>query len=115
MTSHWRIFTDAKSEEKALRLYARLMRRTPIRSFEPPVVFAYPKGGYTVGFTLRHDTKDWPTLVFDVLCTAQRLGHGWHLTGFVADELDMWATGCSVAGVSNVHVFSPGSASQTGG
>ena len=113
MISHWRIFTDTKTAEKALRLHAKLMERTTLICKEPTAA-AYHKGGHTVEFTLEHSAPDWPQLVFDVLCVAQQLGYGWHLGSFVAEELDLWSTGCSVPGVSNIHVFAPGPGTQYG-
>ncbi|EMI17066.1 hypothetical protein RMSM_06011 [Rhodopirellula maiorica SM1] len=35
------------------------------------------------------------------------MGQGWSISGFVDEELDLIATGASIAGIKMVHCFCP--------
>jgi len=104
--SHWRIFTDTKKPESACRLVAKLQARTD-RNFGELNVNDYHKGGHVVTFDIDHEFDDWPTTVYDVIACAQLIGHGWSISGFIDEEMDLIANGTSISGIKMVSCFCP--------
>jgi hypothetical protein len=104
--SHWRVFTDTKKREVAEHLTAKLQSRVG-RTFQDIVVYDYHKGGHVVTFNIEHDFDQWQGVAYDVIACAQQLGHGWSLSGFIDEELELISTGISVAGIAMATCFCP--------
>lgn len=102
MQSHWRVFTNANTPEKALRLLNRLQGRL---GREPSRVQAQPyhKGGHVVTFMLTHDSAEWSDTVLDVLACAQSVGRIWTLHPPIQHEVDLVTTEAPVAGVEMIQ------------
>ena len=103
MELHWRLFTSCTSREAALRVAARLFEQA-----SPDVsnlrAESHHKGGFMVSASSSHLAQSWPELVVLALTSAQSVGHGWVLSGSIAEELDAWSNHSAVSGVSSIHV-----------
>lgn len=104
--SHWRVFTDTKKPEAARRLVAKLQARID-RNCGQMIVDDSHKGGHVVKFDIEHEFDDWIATVYDVLSCAQKMGHGWSISGFIDEELDLIANGASISGIKMVSCFCP--------
>ena len=101
--ANWRFITDATDQTKARKVLdwvlAKLESETHQLKIEP-----YHKGGFTLSFSTMPVSGSWPELVLDVLSCAERVGHGWHLSGQIIESLDASCDKPSVAGVTFIHV-----------
>jgi len=104
--SHWRIITDTKKPDSARRLALKL-RALGGREFKEINVADYIKGGHIVTFDIGHDFSDWTAVAIDVISCAQQMGHGWSISGFIEEELELFSTGTSVAGIKMVSCYCP--------
>lgn len=104
MQSHWRIFTDTKTPEKALKLITKLKTRLD-REPADVRVEPYHKGGHVVSLDLSHDAERWNDVVVDILTCAQTIGFGWSLSAFVQEEIELTTTHTSVAGIKMINCF----------
>jgi len=104
--SHWRIFTDTKKSEAAGSLATKLQANID-RNFREINVDDYHEGGHVVTFDIEHEFDDWPATVYDVISCAQRIGHGWSISGSVDEEFDLIATGSPISGIKMVSCFCP--------
>src|SRR5882724_9274796 len=103
---HWKFFTDAADEKKAGKVLkwvlARLEDGAHHSRIEP-----YHKGGFTLSFCTVPSATSWSDLVVKALSSAERVGHGWLLSGSIAENLDAWCNNPSVPGVTSIHVVCP--------
>ena len=104
--SHWRISTDTKKTEAAHRLATKLQTRIA-RDVREINVDDYHKGGHVVTFDIEHKFDDWAATVYDVISCAQQMGHGWSISGFIDEELDLATTGTLIGGIKMVSCFCP--------
>jgi hypothetical protein len=42
-----------------------------------------------VPFDIEHEIDDWTATVYDVILSAQQMGYGWSISGFIDEELNM--------------------------
>lgn len=102
MHSHWKVFTNTNTSEKAIKVTGRLQRlleREPISARAEP----YHKGGHVVTFAITHEHAQWNDTVVDVLACAQTIGYGWTLHSSIEHEVDLVTTEASVAGIEMIH------------
>jgi hypothetical protein len=97
------MWTEAKSEEKALRVFERvrhnLGREALDRSVEP-----YPKiAGFVVAFWIELESQAWNDSVVEVIALGQRVGYQWTLSGDILTDTDGWSNKPSVSGVSSIQ------------
>ena len=104
--SHWRIFTDTKKPDSARRLALKLQAQGG-HEFHELKVDDYHKGGHVVTFDIGHEFDDWAAVAYDVISCAQQMGHGWSISGFIEEELELISTGTSIAGIKMVSCFCP--------
>ncbi len=79
MHSFWRIWCDARTQQKALKLYNRvtsaLGRDVTLRSIEP-----YPKiNGFMINFDLPLASQTWNDAVVEVIRLGQCFAVGWQI------------------------------------
>lgn len=99
----WKIWVNARTEEKALKLCDRILVRmeqdAAEKSAEP-----YPKtGGFVVSFVTELGGGRWNDAVIEAISLGQRVGHGWVLTGSVEDDPGGWSNRTSVSGVESIE------------
>ncbi len=103
---YWKFFTDVANEKKAAKVVkwvlARLEDEANHSRIEP-----YHKGGFTISFCTMPSATSWADLVVKALSSAERVGHGWILSGSIAENLDVWCNSPSVPGVISIHVVCP--------
>ncbi len=99
----WSVFSSAKSEQKARKVYnwfrERLGREVLDVSFAP-----YPKtGGWT--FTGRTPLygSTWNDQVVEAIGLGQCVGYGWRISGDVRDSPSGWSNEPSVSGVTAIE------------
>ena len=101
--SFWKIWTEAKSEEKALRVSERvrcnLGREVLDRSVEP-----YPKiRGFVVAFWIELESQAWNDSVVEVIALGQRVGYQWTLSGDILTDTSGWSNEAGVSGVRSIQ------------
>lgn len=99
----WKMWVDARTEEKALKLCDRILKRMEKDSSERRAE-PYPKtGGYVVSFTTDLEHARWNDAVVEAIALGQRVGHGWTLSGSVEDNVSGWSNRTNIAGVESIE------------
>jgi hypothetical protein len=104
MRAHWKIWTNATTEQKALRVANRVAKKLayPVQEL---AVEPYSKGGYLATFVTSHPAVKWSEFIFEVIELAQRIGRFWTLCGDVRDQLDGWSNESCLSGVTSAQVL----------
>ncbi|MBV9927872.1 MAG: hypothetical protein JOZ96_22825 [Acidobacteria bacterium] len=103
MNSLWKMWVDARTEEKALKLCERVLERMG-RDASDKRAEPYPKtGGFVVSFAVGLEHAEWNDAVVEVIALGQRVAHGWALSGSIEDDPDGWSNRTSVAGVESIQ------------
>jgi len=98
----WRMWVDAKTEEKSLKLCDRLLDRMKKDASEKRVE-PYPKtGGFVVSFATELKSERWNDAVVEAMALGQRVGYGWQLIGSVLDGPGGWSNRTTVSGVKSI-------------
>jgi hypothetical protein len=102
MKAHWKIWTLATTEEKALRVVNRVAAQLghPIQEL---AVEPYHSGGFVAVFVTLHSGPKWSDFVFEVIELAQRIGYSWTLTGDVRQQLDGFSNKPASPGVTSAQ------------
>ena len=99
----WKIWVDAKTEKKSLRLCARIRERMG-REASDMRVEPYPKtGGFVVGFVVGLESTRWNDAVVEAIALGQRVGYGWVIAGSVRDEPSGCSDRVSISGVQSME------------
>ncbi|WP_165248253.1 hypothetical protein [Paludisphaera soli] len=103
--SFWKIWTDARSEAKTLRLFEQVRRNLDRealdRSIEP-----YPKlQGFVAAFWVEPEGGTWNDQVVEVIALGQRVGYGWRLSGDILTDVDGWSNESNVSGVRSIQLM----------
>jgi hypothetical protein len=99
----WKIWVDAKTEEKALKLLNRVAKRMEKEVFDGTVEH-YPKtGGFVVCFSSRIEAEHWNDAVVETIGLSQRIGHSWFLTGSIYDDPEGWSNKTNISGVDSIR------------
>jgi hypothetical protein len=103
MRSLWRIWVEAKSEDKALRMFERV-RRILDRDAVDQSVEPYPKStGFLVVFWVELRSKTWNDCVVELIELGQRVGHAWVLSGDILGDPSGWSNEPRVSGVKSIQ------------
>ena len=99
MHNCWRIWCDARTEQKALKLYHCVIdaigREATRRKIEP-----YPKiNGYVIEFDVALASQAWNDAVVEVIELGQRFATGWQLVGSIERDPQAISNQPCVAGV----------------
>ncbi|MBT2750195.1 MULTISPECIES: hypothetical protein [unclassified Lysobacter] len=103
MNLHWRLFVSSKTEPAARKLAAGHFRRAQVE-VSALTVAPCEKGGYKIQARSEHATSSWSDSVVAAIALAQRTGLGWSLDGLIIDELALWSTKASTAGIDAIEV-----------
>jgi hypothetical protein len=105
MRTLWKIWTAAKTEDKALRVSKRVQaalgREIVDQGIEP-----YAKtGGFLVCFSVELESEvwNWNDAVAEVIELGQRVGHEWILSGDVRSDLSGWSNRPSMPGITSIE------------
>ena len=106
MNASWRVVTNATTEPKAQIVYRRLLRRAEqagvlhsVRPYSYSPALGPRRGGFVILFSTPLAGDVWSDHIVQTLGIAQRIGHGWTITGNVYVQFTGFATDFSVAGV----------------
>lgn len=103
MRSLWKIWIEARSEEKARRVYERvrhLLRREVVDQDIAP----YPKTtGFRVAFWVELEGEAWNDCVVELIELGQRVGHAWLLIGDILVDPGGWSNQPMVPGVRAIE------------
>jgi hypothetical protein len=98
-TLYWKIFSDARTAQAARRVGNRVLQALDLAE-QPLTIAPYPKtGGHTIEFEAQTTSSSWPDLIVSVLEQAQRIGHGWMLSGSIREQLGILTNRSSISGV----------------
>ena len=99
----WSVFSSAKSERAARKVYKWFQERLGCEVLD--VSFApYPKtGGWTFTGTTPLNGATWNDQVVEALGLGQCVGYMWTLTGNVRYRLSGWSNQPSVSGVTAIE------------
>jgi hypothetical protein len=86
-----RFFVSAKRRDAAERVAARTMEIAELTATASEWRPYEKIGGWVGTFRWFVDRPDdeWPLTVFDLLAVAQRIGHGWTMSGRIEEGLDL--------------------------
>jgi hypothetical protein len=105
MRSLWKIWVEAKSEEKALRVSERvrhlLGREAVDQDIEPDPKIA----GFLVVFWVELESEVWNDCVVELIELGQRIGHEWLLCGDILADPSGWSKKPRVPGVRAIEWF----------
>lgn len=97
--SLWKLWVEAKSEDKALRLFERV-RHVLGREAVDQGVEPYPEiRGFLVVFKVELESEAWNDCVVELIELGQRVGYGWILSGEVLSDPSSWSDKPRVSGV----------------
>jgi hypothetical protein len=103
MRSLWKVWTEARSEDKALRVFERV-RRILGREALDRTVEPYPKiTGFVVAFWVELESQAWNDSVVELIGLGQRVGHGWILSGDILVDPSGWSNEPSVSGARSIR------------
>jgi hypothetical protein len=103
MRSLWKIWAEAKSEDKALRASERV-RRILGREAVDQSVEPYPKAnGFLVTFWVELGGEAWNDGVVELIELGQRVGHAWILSGDILGDPSGWSNEPRVPGVKAIE------------
>jgi len=103
MRANWTIFTTARCEAAAQRVGQRMLRLADIESDELWVQLR--DDGHSVHACVAMPcSMAWPDWVLHCLSQAQRMAHGWQLTGDIREELQAWSKEPRVSGVAAIQL-----------
>jgi hypothetical protein len=103
MRSLWKIWIEAKSEQKALRV-SEQVRRILGRETEGQDIEPYPKiSGFLVRFCVELGGEAWNNCVIEVIEMGQRVGHEWILSGDIGNDPSGWSNQPSIPGVKAIE------------
>lgn len=99
MHTFWRIWCDARTQQKAIKLYNRVIDalgcEAMLRSIKP-----YPKiNGFVIDFELPLTSQTWNDAVMEAIQLGQCFAAGWQLSGNIAKDPDASSNQSSVSGV----------------
>ena len=96
------VWTDAKTEEKALKVIDKVI--VPIDAQADAVILKpYPKtGGYMACFTAALKSEAWNDAVIEAIELGQRVGYDWQLTGNILDDPGGWSNKAKISGVQSI-------------
>ena len=81
MHDFWRIWCDARTEQKALKLYHRVIDAIGGEATRPKIE-PYPKiNGFMIAFDVALASQAWNDAVVEVIELGQRFAIGWQLVG----------------------------------
>lgn len=103
MHSIWKMWTEARTEAKALRVFERarqaIGREATDRHIEP-----YPKiEGFVVTFRVELESQAWNDSAVELIELGQRVGYGWILCGNILADPSGWSNDSSVPGVKSIQ------------
>ncbi|MDB5033586.1 MAG: hypothetical protein JWQ98_827 [Chlorobi bacterium] len=95
----WKIWVNAGTPKKALKLCDAILQRMDAVVLEK-MIEPYPKiNGFMIMFSVRIESGTWNDAVVEAIDLGQRVGHGWLLGGFVYENANGWCNRPSVSGV----------------
>jgi hypothetical protein len=101
--SYWKMWTEAKSEEKVLRVFERVRRNLGREALDLSIE-PYPKiTGFVVAFWIELESQTWNDSVVEVIALGQRVGRQWTLSGDILTDTDGWSNESSVSGVRSIQ------------
>lgn len=101
MKAHWKIFVEAKTEQKTEKVIQQLFNRLFLDQKSAPII----KADLLPPCTSSLPVADWPEAVVTTLQKAQRVGRSWILTGDITEGLDAWSNDALISGISNLEVL----------
>jgi hypothetical protein len=100
LQSRWKLWVTARTQEKAARVYARVIERMA-RHPDLLTIEPYPKiDGFVVTYAVPLQSREWNDAIVEVIDLGQRFAHGWCLSGAITQDPSASAHQTSVAGVS---------------
>ena len=103
MRTLWKMWVDARTEAKALKLCDRVLERMG-RSASEKRVEPYPKtGGFVVSFAVALEHARWNDAVVEAIALGQRVGYGWALSGWIEDGPAASSDRTNIAGVKSIQ------------
>jgi hypothetical protein len=103
MRLNWKLWVNARSEQKALKLCERILERMEQEASEK-VVEPYPKiRGFVVSFVTSLEHERWNDAVVEAIALGQRVGHGWALSGSIHEDPSGWSCRTNLAGVEAIE------------
>lgn len=103
MNTHWKIFTNSSTEEKAKKVFNAFSKTIAIQCGNL-IIEPYHKGGYTCSCTIKLKATEWPEATLEALTKAQSVGRSWVLTGNIETELDAWSNEPCISGIQNIQL-----------
>jgi hypothetical protein len=98
MTSHWRIWVNATTKDKALILLNRIaaeIGRVPLVA----VASCSEDGGHRITFQVPLESKSWNDAVVELIALGERVGYAWQLMGSILDDPEGRSYKSRVSGV----------------
>jgi hypothetical protein len=103
MRSLWKVWIDAKAEDKARRV-SEQVRRVLGREAVDHGIEPYPKTrGFLARFWVELGSEGWNDCVVEVIELGQRVGHGWILSGDILSDPSGWSNQPSIPGVKAIE------------
>jgi len=99
----WKIITDATDEIKACKVKDWTLSKLDLHP-EHFSIGPFHKGGFEISIVTAATGKTWAEIVLRILASAERIGHGWHLSGSILDYVNACCDKPSVSGVKFIHV-----------
>src|ERR1044072_1011888 len=101
----WKMWVDARTEEKAVKLCDRVLEGMGKDTTEK-VVEPYPKtNGFVVSFATSLESERWTDLGVEAIALGQRVGHGWVLSGSIHYAPHGGSSRTNIAGVESIEWF----------
>ena len=99
----WKIWTETSTEEKALKVFRRVLQKMSIQgqiiSVEP-----YPKiNGYIINFGSELESEKLNDQIIECFRIGQSVASSWSLTGNVVDDPGGWSSKSNVPGVNSIE------------
>jgi len=103
LSIYWKVFTDAGSKDKAMKVAKSVVKSIDI-SYSELLVEPYHKGGFTCSFETPVSKGDWSLVLLQTIELAQKVGRSYIITGSIQNELDLWSNESNISGVTNIQI-----------
>ncbi len=100
MRIFWKFWTEAKTDEKAERVFARVIKDMGI-THESLSIMPYEKtGGYVISFFSTPSADPWNEAIIETIALGQKVARQWLISGCILSDPSGWSNEPRVTGVT---------------
>lgn len=105
MEIHCKIWANAKTEEKTLKLLQKVKQKLDEQLADVKIE-AYPKiNGFVASFVLVTENENWSDAVVETITLAQCVAYDWLVIGTIRDEFSIYSNKTTIPGIVGMEML----------